>query len=114
MSSGRIPDDIENDIEAYFNGLMTLVGKGQGLTDIPQANVVFVQEADNDKSYIGKAKMFDAFFGKKIQELNIKAVAGYCSTAKKHTVLFTFSPKEFDHQIWKTLDNITIVGDCQK
>ena len=90
---------------------MNLVGKGNGLDDIPPANVVFVQESNDSNSYIGKAKIFDAFFGKKIQELNIKAVVGYCSTTKKHTVLFTFSPKAFDHQIWKTLDSITI--DCK-
>ncbi len=103
---------IQNDIEAYFNGLMTLVGKGNGLTDIPKANVVFVPENDNEKSFIGKAKVFDAFFTKGIQELNIKAVSDYCSVTKKYTVLFTFSPKEFDHSIWQTLDNIHLSTDC--
>lgn len=103
---------IENDIEAYFNGLMALVGKGNGLTDIPDANVVFVPENKEGSSFIGKAKIFDAFFTKGIQELNIKAVSAYCSATKKYTVLFTFSPKEFDHSIWQTLDNIHLSKTC--
>lgn len=102
---------IEKDIEAYFDGLMALVGKGSGL-DITPANVVFVP--DSATSYIGKAKMFDAFFTKGIQELNIKAVTGYCESSKKHTVLFTFSPQDYDHPIWKTLDGITLTVDCKE
>jgi hypothetical protein len=103
---------IEDDIEAYFNGLMALVGKGNGLTDIPKANVVFVKENDQNNAFIGKAKIFDAFFSKSIQELNIKVVSGYCSETKKYTVLFTFSPKEYNHGIWKTLDGIKLSMDC--
>lgn len=100
---------IETDIEAYFDGLMKLVS---GRTDLPQANVVFVPDASAKTAYSGKAKFFDAFFTKDIQELNIKAVAGYCAKTKKHTVLFTFSPQEFDHNVWKTLDTITLTVDC--
>lgn len=103
---------IEDDIEAYFNGLMALVGKGNGLTDIPKATVVFVPNNEEKSSFIGKAKVFDAFFTKGIQELNIKAVSDYCSATKKYTVLFTFSPKEFDHSIWKTLDTIRLSKAC--
>lgn len=104
---------IEDDIEAYFDGLMNLVGKGSGLTDIPSSNVVFVKDANTKNAYIGKAKVFDAFFNKDIQELNIKATTGYCSKTKKHTVLFTFSPKAFNHTIWKTLDNISLAVECE-
>ncbi|WP_299681499.1 hypothetical protein [uncultured Dokdonia sp.] len=104
---------LEKDIEAYFNGLMALVGKGSGLTDIPNANVVFVPENSNEGSYIGKAKIFDAFFTKDIQTLNIKAVSGFCEKTNKYTVLFTFSPKTFDHSIWKTLNGITLSKTCK-
>ncbi|MEP0263480.1 hypothetical protein [Dokdonia sp.] len=106
-------DVIEDDIEAYFNGLMELVGKGNGLTDLPKANVVFVKDSDENNSFVGKAKIFDAFFSKDIQELNIKAVSDYCSEKEKYTVLFTFSPKEYNHTIWKTLDGITLSVDCE-
>ncbi|WP_299767165.1 hypothetical protein [uncultured Dokdonia sp.] len=104
---------LEKDIEAYFNGLMALVGKGNGLTDIPNANVVFVPENSNEGSYIGKAKIFDAFFTKDIQTLHIKAVSGFCEETNKYTVLFTFSPKTFDHSIWKTLNGITLTVACE-
>ena len=100
---------IEDDIEAYFNGLMNLVSKE---SDIPDSNVVFVKDANSINTYTGKAKIYDAFFNKDIQELNIKAIVDYCSKKKKHTVLFTFSPKEFDHDIWKTLDTISLTVDC--
>lgn len=102
---------IEKDIEAYFDGLMALVGKGSGLTITP-ANVVFVPESAT--SYRGKAKMFDAFFTKGIQELNIKAKTGYCVSAGKYTVLFTFSPQGYDHPIWETLDGITLSVACKE
>lgn len=103
---------LEKDIAAYFDGLMSLVGKGNGLTDIPKATVVFVP-VDDETSFIGKTKIFDAFFTKEIQELNIKAVSTYCSATKKYTVLFTFSPKTFDHDIWKMLDGITLAVVCE-
>lgn len=100
---------IETDIEAYFDGLMKLVS---GREDLPKATVVFVPDTKESTTYTGKAKFFDAFFTKGIQELNIKAVVGYCSQTKKHTVLFTFSPKAFYHSNWKTLDNITLAVEC--
>jgi len=103
---------LEKDIEAYFNGHMNLVGKGNGLTDIPSTNVVFVPDSSNERSYIGKAKVFDAFFTKEMQTLNIKAVSDYCKATNKYTVLFTFSPQERTHPIWKTLNGITLSKGC--
>lgn len=104
-----------NDMEAYFDGLMNAVGKGRGITDIPATNAVFVknEQTNTTTSYIGKVKVFDAFFTKTIQTLHVKVVADYCEKEKKHTVLFTFSRQEYDHAIWKTLDGITLSKECK-
>jgi len=113
---------LENDIQAYFNGIMNLVGKGRGLTDIPDSKVDFIKLAtgsttsgkrnDSRTNYEGKAEIFDVFFTKSTQILNITAVSDYCSASKKYTVLFTFSPQDRDHSIWKTLNGISLTQDC--
>ncbi|WP_143337219.1 hypothetical protein [Dokdonia pacifica] len=106
---------LEKDIAAYFDGLMDVVGKGNGVTDIPETTVVFVKKeiTNTTTTYIGKVKVFDAFFTKSIQTLQVKAVADYCADTKKYTVLFTFSPQAYDHTVWKTLDGITLSVDCK-
>ena len=103
---------LQNDIEAYFNGLMNVVGKGK---EIPQTNAVFVkkEKIGTATTYVGKVKVFDAFFTKSIQTLQVKIVADYCEQQKKHTVLFTFSPQPYTHDVWKTLDGITMSQECK-
>jgi hypothetical protein len=114
---------LEKDLEAYFDGLMGLVGKGNGLTDIPETTVVLtnspgtVTEHSDDMyptmRYHGKTKVFDAFFSKKIQTLQVGIISDYCLETKKHTVLCTFSPHERTHPIWKTLNGIQLSIDCE-
>ena len=63
---------LEKDIQAYFDGLMNLVGKGRGLTDIPESSAVFTENStitttvsnigQTTKTYRGKAKFHDVFF----------------------------------------------------
>ncbi len=110
---------LEKDLETYFDGLMGLVGKGNGLTDIPDTKVVLAGLPDTNikdfdgMRYQGKANVFDAFFSKKIQTLQVGVISDYCPKTKKYTVLFTFSPQERTHPIWKTLQGIQLSVDCE-
>jgi len=113
---------LAKDIQAYFDGIMNLVGKGRGLTDIPESTVTFEGKpgvvishaSDNHPGirYEGQVKTFDAFFTKGMQTLNFTAIYDYCPVSKKYTVLFTFSPQERDHAIWKTLNGIKLAKGC--
>jgi hypothetical protein len=114
-------NQLERDIQAYFDGIMSLVGKGNGLETIPKSKVVFTRDitatelvkGNNFKvNYKGEAAIFDAFFTKSAQTLNITAVSDYCPVLKKYTVLFTFSPQDRDHTIWETLNSITLTQAC--
>lgn len=113
---------LAKDIQAYFDGIMNLIGTGSGLTDIPESKVTLhdkpgvVISHSNDNhpgiKYQGEVEIFDAFFTKTKQVLNFTALSDYCPVSKKYTVLFTFSPQDRNHEIWKTLNGIRLAEGC--
>lgn len=98
---------LETDIEAYFDGLMSVVGKD--IKDIPKTKATFTNDG---MVYQGKARIYDAFFTKELITLQIDAVSEYCTQKEKYTVLFTISPQPRDHSVWKTLTTIDLAFTC--
>ncbi|MDD7915608.1 hypothetical protein [Polaribacter ponticola] len=57
---------------------------------------------------------FDRFATNKRFVLNVKIESNYCKKTKKTVLLFTFSPKDFKHEVWETLDTIKLKnGICK-
>ncbi len=106
------PEKLEKDIATYFDGLMQMIAAGSGLEkdQVPKSLTIF-QQSGNDQ-FLGKIRFYDAFFLKDMQTLNIKVTNSYCSESKKYHLLFKFSPKQFDSNIWKVLDNIKMKNKC--
>ncbi len=98
---------LKTDINAYFDGLMNVVGKDT--KDIPKTQTSFTKE---DMVYHGEATVYDAFFTKELITLQIDAVSDYCPIKEKYTVLFTISPQPREHNVWKTLNAIDLAFTC--
>jgi len=97
--------EIENNFEAYFDGLMK---PNHWATTFPRPTVLFIPnpEKEEPQLLIGKMKFFDGFHTGKLMTQNIKVEQHFCETTNKAIILFRFSPMNFDHPIWEKLNNI--------
>ncbi len=97
--------EIEENFEAYFDGLMT---PNHWATTFPKPTVIFVLNPEKDvtHSLVGKMKLFDGFHSGKLISLNIKVEQHFCKNVNKTIIIFRISPKNFEHTIWDELNNI--------
>jgi hypothetical protein len=105
--------ELEIDLVKYFNSLNKVDIKDA--TDKRKASVI-ITEIKTTKSttfFEGKVHTFDRFATNKRFTLNVKIESHFCKKTKKTVLLFTFSPKEFTNEVWKTLDDIDLIdGFC--
>jgi len=80
---------------------------------IPKTKVELHKKEDSDKkiTYTGKLTIYDAFTTQKPMILNVHVENYYLYNKKKAIVLFRFSPKKFEHDIWKTLKKVKLRDD---
>ena len=80
---------------------------------LPSATALFLEDFNQSNSaYVGKMRIFDAFFtGKEIQ-LNIRGNQYRCTKTGKYLIFFTISPQPFDHEVWNSFEEITLLVDC--
>lgn len=100
---------LENHMEAYFDGLMSVISKKD--SEIPKAKAFF--EKINDTLYVGKTLTYDAFTAQKEIKLNIIVEEKSCNNYDKYQVLFNISPQSPEHPVWKKMKNITTHINCQ-
>ncbi len=101
--------ELENNLQIYFDGLMISVNKEKGKT-LPNTIVKIskTEDSNNISRFSGIVNIFDAFVTKKPLLLNVRVEKKDCKQTKKSFVLFRFSPKEFNHTIWNTLEKVTL------
>lgn len=92
--------ELEDNLQLYFDGLM-----GWQHTN---ALLLKTDDVTDFRKYRGKVKTFDAFFSKKTMTLNVLVEVRYCGQRKKSVVLFRFSPRGFEHEIWHKLNAVTL------
>ncbi|RZN83534.1 MAG: tetratricopeptide repeat protein [Winogradskyella sp.] len=95
---------LQNDLEKYFNGIMYINEKDVSKSGNSLALIVSKRK-DN---YIGKIKVYDAFFSKENIVLNVTIDIKQDANDETKYVLFKFSKKDFGHAIWEELKNIKI------
>ncbi|MEM1257151.1 MAG: hypothetical protein AAGC45_05340 [Bacteroidota bacterium] len=92
-------DNMVEYLQEYYNGLMKVVGPFDELE-----TTISLENASN--GYQGEVKTLDGFFTKNTIHLNI--------TIEKQSEgkfwLFRLSPKDREHPIWGTLNNIRITN----
>ncbi len=106
--------ELEIDLVKYFNSLNKVDVNDK--TDKRKATSIVTEiKTENSTTFFeGKVDTFDRFATNKRFTLNVKIESNFCKKTKKTVILFKFSPKEFIHKVWKTLNEIELVdGFCE-
>ncbi|MCE3296682.1 MAG: hypothetical protein K0R65_2396 [Crocinitomicaceae bacterium] len=106
---------LETNLQFYFDGLMHSV-HGNPETNLPKTTARFSSKkrSDNKNVYIGEVVIFDTFFTKKPLTLHAIVEQYSCIEEEKSVLIFRFSPKGFEHEVWRKLDEVKIrTGVCR-
>lgn len=103
------PTDLENDLQYYFDGLMS-DRLGLSKEKVPATIALLIQTAspENSSYFTGKVQIYDAFTLKKNLVLHVTVEQLFCKQRLHSILLFRFSPKETGHAIWEKLNKLTI------
>ncbi|MEE9408817.1 MAG: hypothetical protein V3V28_12165 [Polaribacter sp.] len=105
----KIPEsELELDLEKYFNSLNRVAINDK--TDKRKATATVTKKGRNKSTifYEGKVATYDRFATNKRFTLNVKIENHFCKKTQKTILLFTFSPKDFTHKVWETLNKIEL------
>ncbi len=96
-------EELEIDLVKYFNSLNKI--EMNSITDkhYSSAKVTKTKKEKSITFFEGKVKIFDRFATNKMITLNVLIESNYCKKAEKTILLFKFSPKEFNHNVWNTI-----------
>ncbi|WGH77041.1 hypothetical protein P8625_07870 [Tenacibaculum tangerinum] len=100
-------NDLETDLQKYFDGLMRI----DTTEELKAYKTVALFIKKEKHLFVGKIKTYDRFTTKKPIVLNVLVKSHFCKKQEKLILLFTFSPKNFTHQTWKMLNKIKLVND---
>ena len=105
---------LKSDLEKYFDGLNN-VTENHNLNQKASAIISKIKKNKHTTFFEGKVATFDHFATNKRFVLNVKIESNFCKEAQKTVILFKFSPKKINHEVWKTLDEIELNDDfCEK
>jgi hypothetical protein len=101
-------EELELDLVKYFNSLNKIDMKATTDKRFSSAKVTKSKKVKATTFFKGSVKIFDRFATNKMITLNILIESNYCKKEKKTILLFKFSPKDFNHKVWKTLNEIKL------
>ncbi len=102
--------DLEKNIQYYFDGLLGLDFYKIDDKHLRKTNAVFIIKEDSNSNlqYVGKVKTFDTRYTKKPMTLHVEVKNYYCKQENKTIILFRFSPKEFKDSVWIKLKTVKL------
>lgn len=104
---------LEKDLVKYFDGLNE-VRKDNNLNQKASATITKTKTKKGTTYFEGKVDTYDHFATQKRIILNVKIESHFCDKTKKTVIFFKFSPKEFTHKVWETLNEIELNdGFCE-
>ncbi len=108
--SGKFSEqELETNLTYYFDGLMKVVNDDKELTVPPSTVLILkVDRITHGSDYLGKVRVYDAFRTKEMITLQLRVDVHPCENQDKSIVVFRFSPKGFDDDIWKLLQEVTL------
>ena len=108
--SGKFSEqELETNLTYYFDGLMKVVNDDKELTVPPSTVLILkVDRISHGSDYLGKVRVYDAFRTKEMITLQLRVDVHPCENQDKSIVVFRFSPKGFDSDIWKLLQEVTL------
>lgn len=105
-------NDLEKNIQYYFDGLLGLDFYKIDDKPLRKTNAVFIKK--NESQFVGKVKTHDTRYTKKLMTLNVLVDIYYCKRENKTIIHFRFSPKPFDDTVWDTLAEVKLKTDFCK
>jgi hypothetical protein len=105
-------NDLEKNIQYYFDGLLGLDFYKIDDKPLRKTNAVFIKKTESQ--FVGKVKTHDTRYTKKPMTLNVTVETSFCEQENKTIIHFRFSPKPFDNTVWDTLDEVKLKSDVCK
>jgi len=110
LTTALTKEKLENNLAQYFDGLMRVVNKNKDL--VPPKSIAEVKQ--DGAQFRGTIEIFDAFVTNEVMTLQVVAEREYCPEKQQSILVFKFSPKDFEHEIWDTLKKIKLRdGFCE-
>ena len=104
---------LQSDLETYFDGLND-VREDHNLDQKATTTITKIKDKKSATFFEGKVATYDHFATNKRFVLNVKIESHFCEKQQKTVILFKFSPKDYSHEVWKTLDEIELMkGFCE-
>ncbi|MFK8060479.1 MAG: hypothetical protein AB8B78_10350 [Polaribacter sp.] len=101
-------------LEKYFNSLNKIELEDTTNKNSATATIFKKKKKKLTTFFEGKVATYDRFATHKRFTLNVKIESSFCKKTQKMCILFTFSPKEFSHKVWKNLNEIELInGVCK-
>lgn len=101
--------ELEKNIQLYFDGLLGLDFYKIDDKPLRKTNAVFIK---NDTfHFVGKVKTHDTRYTKKPMTLHVQVENYYCKKENKAIILFRFSPKEFEDNVWTLLRTVKLIDN---
>ncbi len=100
-------ENLERHLKLYFDGLMLPANNEE--QKLPGATVLFIDNPNDSSSFIGKVKTYDRFHTQEVISLNCTVKRYYCETKNTSTVMFRFSIKPFEDDIWNKLKQVKVI-----
>lgn len=99
-------EELEIDLIKYFNSLNHVDENNDNRK--ATATITEIKTNEFTTYFEGKVDTYDRFATNKRFVLNVKIESNLCKENQKTVLLFTFSPKEFTHEVWETLNKIRL------
>lgn len=97
---------VEEYIKKYYDGLLEGVNKEKDF-ELPKTRVEITKT--DAGHFIGKATIYDTFITRKPLVLNFDIEQTFCENTGKSIIVFRLSPKEFNHTVWNSLNEIQVL-----
>lgn len=92
--------ELEKNLKLYFDGLMMSVNRDASFD--PKVTIAKLEKTKTHE-FTGTVQVYDAFTTKKSLKLNVLVDYNYCKSKKNTQILFRFSPKELEHEVWEVM-----------
>ena len=113
-SDGLNESELKQNIEYYFDGLLGINNKkiknSERAKQKTNANFVLSKKSKMTSQYVGEVNTIDTRYTKQPMTLFVQVEQYFCEKENKSTLLFRYSPKPYEHSVWKTLSSVELVS----
>jgi hypothetical protein len=105
---------LQTDLAKYFNSLNNVDINDKTDKRIATATITETKTKKSTTYFEAKVYTYHRFANSKRFVLNVKIESDFSEKTHKTALLIKFSPKEFTHEVWETLNTTELVdGFCE-